>query len=273
MAGNGLYTGVYVDVANIAMNGGFGMRFDVLRRFAAHDGAEVVRLNAYVVFDQERASRDAQYNLGTNNFYSTLRDYGYKVITKYVKRYKDEEGNIFSKANTDLEMAVDVLLQSEKLDKIILCTGDGDFIQVVRALQNKGCNVELVAFENISRDLRKEVDVFVSGYIIPNLLPVRNSPMPWGQPGSRVRGYCYEFKADRGYGFLRFLNSLEGNLWLTDTRDPQSPYRSVFFHEANLESPLDMSRLPSRDIILEFELTPSRKEELEARHIQVVNAL
>ncbi|RMG61036.1 MAG: NYN domain-containing protein [Calditrichaeota bacterium] len=273
MGGHGLHTGVYVDVANIAMNGGFGMRFDVLRQFAAHDGAEVVRLNAYVVFDQERANRDSQYNLGTNNFYSTLRDYGYKVITKYVKRYKDDEGNVFSKANTDLEMAVDVLLQSEKLDKIILCTGDGDFIQVVRALQNKGCSVELVAFENISRDLRKEVDVFVSGYIVPNLLPVKNSPKPWGEPGSRVRGYCYEFKPDRNYGFLRYLNSLEGNLWITDTRHPRSPYQSVFFHEANLESALDTSRLPSRDIIFEFELALSKKEELEARHIQVVCTL
>ena len=40
--------GIYVDVSNIAMNGGYGMQFDVLREFACHDDAEPVRLNAYV---------------------------------------------------------------------------------------------------------------------------------------------------------------------------------------------------------------------------------
>ncbi len=264
-----LRVGVYVDVANIAMNGGFGMRYDVLRQFASHDDAEVVRLNAYVVFDQERAQRDPQYDVGTNNFYSTLRDFGYKVITKYVKKYTDEEGNVYAKANTDLEMAVDALLQSEKLDKVLLATGDGDFVQVVRALQNKGCNVELVAFNNISYDLRREVDVFVSGYVIPNLLPIKNSSVSWGQPNSRVRGYCYDYKHDKGYGFLRFLRSMDGNLWITDTRNPKSPYRSAFFHASNLEEPVDFQRIPSRDIIFEFDVVDSKKEGLEAKNIRI----
>jgi hypothetical protein len=32
--------GVYVDVANIAYNGGFGMRYEVLREFAMRNNAE-----------------------------------------------------------------------------------------------------------------------------------------------------------------------------------------------------------------------------------------
>ena len=47
--------GLYVDVANLAMNGGYGMRYDVLREFACRDSAEPMRLNAYVSFDAERA--------------------------------------------------------------------------------------------------------------------------------------------------------------------------------------------------------------------------
>ena len=35
-------------------------------------------------------------------------------------------------------------------------TGDGDFVQVVRALQNKGCRVEVLAFDNVSEELRRE---------------------------------------------------------------------------------------------------------------------
>lgn len=73
-------------------------------------------------------------------------------------------------------MAVDMLLQSEKLDRVLMLTGDGDFVQVVRALQNRGCRVELVAFANISADLRQEVDMFIPGWLIPNLLPIKGQP-------------------------------------------------------------------------------------------------
>lgn len=40
--------GVFIDSANISMNGGRGMRFDVLREFAVRDGGEIARLNVYV---------------------------------------------------------------------------------------------------------------------------------------------------------------------------------------------------------------------------------
>src|SRR5690554_3901868 len=85
--------GVYVDVANLVRNGGYGMRYEVLREFACRDGAELVRLNAYVSFDVDRASKDAPYKYKMTNFYTILRDFGYKVIEKPVKWYVDESGN------------------------------------------------------------------------------------------------------------------------------------------------------------------------------------
>ncbi len=145
--------GVYVDVANLAHNGGYGMRYDVLRAFACRDGADPIRLNAYVGYDAERAEHDLPYRQGQIGFFSVLRDFGYKVIQKTVKWYTDEQGNRYGKANVDVDLAVDALLQSENLDRVLLGTGDGDFVQVVRALQNKGCRVEVVAFENVSADL------------------------------------------------------------------------------------------------------------------------
>ncbi|HNS39473.1 MAG TPA: NYN domain-containing protein, partial [Promineifilum sp.] len=53
--------GVYVDTANMYRNGGFRMRYDVLREFACRDGADPVRLNAYVSFDADRARTDSVY--------------------------------------------------------------------------------------------------------------------------------------------------------------------------------------------------------------------
>src|SRR5215213_9864877 len=205
--------GVYIDVANLTRNGGYGMRYEVLREFACRGNAEPVRLNAYVSFDADRAETDGIYREAQYGFYSLLRDFGYKVIQKVVKWYTDDSGNRFGKANADLDMAVDALLQSENIDRVLLVTGDADFIRVVQALQNKGCRVEVVAFENVSADLRREADIFMSGYLIPNLLPMSHARgahernVSWGEIGSRVRGVCYNHQG-KGYGFMRVMKNI-----------------------------------------------------------------
>ena len=56
--------GVYVDVANMTRNGGYGMRYEVLREFACRGQAEPVRLNAYVSFDADRSENDPAYREG-----------------------------------------------------------------------------------------------------------------------------------------------------------------------------------------------------------------
>src|ERR687887_660299 len=91
--------GVYVDVANINRNGGYGMVEAVCGESACRDKGEALRLNAYVSYDAEKARREAYYNQRTNSFYSVLRDFGYKVIQKEVKWFTDEDGNRVAKAN------------------------------------------------------------------------------------------------------------------------------------------------------------------------------
>jgi len=252
--------GVYVDSMNIVRNGGYGMRYEVLRRYAARNGEEVVRLNAYVALDVERAGSDPNYD-ATLNFISTLRDLGFKVIEKPIRWFKDESGRAYGKANADMEMALDIISQSDRLDIIYLLTGDGDFCNVVTMVQNKGCRVEAVAFCNVSAQLRREVDLFVSGFLIPGLLPTQ-APLAgtpkWGEVGSRVRGVCTKYIADKSYGFLRFMHSL-GKLWITDTRMDDSPYTSVFFLEKDLPAGVYPDHLPSRDHIFEFTLMEGEK--------------
>jgi uncharacterized LabA/DUF88 family protein len=252
-----LRVGLYVDVANLTLNGGRGMRYDVLREFACRASGEPVRLNAYVAFDSERANNDPAYRAAQEGFHSALRDFGFKVIRKGVKWYTDENGIRYGKANVDLEMAVDALLQSENIDRVLLATGDGDFVQVVRALQNRGCRVEILAFDSVSRELREEADLFMSGYLVPGLLPIlrgRDCP-PWGQVGSYVRGVCHSHDLERRFGFIRYLHNVESaELWKTDARLPGSPYRSIFFHDSELPEGVRPADLPSREIILEFQI-------------------
>ena len=267
--------GLYIDVANITRNGGYGMRFDVLRDFSCREGGEPVRLNAYVVYDEDRAKTDIEYKRRSFNFHSTLRDYGYKVIEKKVAWYVDEAGNRFGKANADLDMAVDALLQSEKLEKVIMATGDGDFIQVVTALQNKGCRVEAVAFQNVSSNLKREVDLYMSGFLIPNLLPIEgvNPKQTWGDVGSRVRGVCYTYNSTKNFGFMRYISRIGPDLWITDTRRADSPYGTAFAHESSFHGSTDLHHLPSRDLIFEFDISMGDKGMQASNIIQVYPAI
>lgn len=211
-----LKIGIYVDSVNMALNGGFQMRYDVLRNYCSLDG-DAIRLNAYVVYDEERAFEEEEYRMRQTGYFSVLRNFGYKVVIKPMRYFTDEEGVRVGKGNADLDMAVDIMQQSKNLDKVFLLTGDGDFKKVVNALQNTGTRVELIGFKNVSRDLQFESDYFTSGFIIPNLVPIEEQyNEDWGAIDFRARGVCYSLN-ENGYGFLRMLD--------LDFRT-----HSVFFH-------------------------------------------
>lgn len=268
--------GVYVDATNISRNGGQRMQYDVLREFSCRDNAEAVRLNVYLSYDEEKADSNPTYRDKARAYQSALREIGYKVIEKRVKWFVDENGNRYGKANADLDMAVDVLLQSENLDRVLLVTGDGDFVQVVRALQNKGCRVETMAFDNVSEELKRESDMYISGYLVPGLLPTRGDDYfapAWGELGSRVRGYCYHHDDNKSFGFMRFLVKLSPYLWKTDSRDAESPYRTAFFHDSSLPDGFNVMKLPSRNHIFEFTLAEPNGKQPVATDVSLVHPL
>lgn len=253
--------GIYVDVENVTMNGGRGLQYDVLRQLACRGGGDPVRMNAYVRFDEARArSGDPTYTK-VLEFHSRLRDSGFKVVEKPVRWYHDASGERYGKANADLDMAVDMLLQSERLDRVMLVSGDGDFVKVVEALQNRGLRIEVLAFQNVSQLLQNQVDLFLSGYLVPNLLPPPPQPDPkrWGEEGSRVRGTCHWFDPDKGYGFMRYLTEISDHLWTLDSRHPDSPYRTAFVHASSLPSGGIENRLPNREFVFEFTLRAGEK--------------
>lgn len=268
--------GVYVDATNISRNGGQRMQYDVLREFSCRDNAEAVRLNVYLSYDEEKADSNPTYRDKARAYQSALREIGYKVIEKRVKWFVDENGNRYGKANADLDMAVDVLLQSENLDRVLLVTGDGDFVQVIRALQNKGCRVETMAFDNVSEELKRESDMYISGYLVPGLLPTRGDDYfapAWGELGSRVRGYCYHHDDNKSFGFMRFLVKLSPYLWKTDSRDAESPYRTAFFHDSSLPDGFNVMKLPSRNHIFEFTLAEPNGKQPVATDVSLVHPL
>ncbi len=192
--------GIYVDAANVEMNGGYGMRYDVLKDFAAMNGGTVLRTNAYVVVDRERMKTDYTYRQRREDYLAKLRKFGCKVIEKEVRHYMSADGQESTKANADMEIAVDALVQSVNLDKIVLVTGDGDFVRLVMALQNKGCRVVCMGFRNVSRNLVEIADIYYSGFLIPDLLPRYSEAMAEG----RRFGYISRW-GDKGYGYVSSL--------------------------------------------------------------------
>lgn len=66
------------------------------------------------------------------------------------------------KADWDVGMAIDAVKLAEKVDVLILMTGDGDFVPCVEYLQAKGVIVEVVAFgASTSSELRGACDLFM----------------------------------------------------------------------------------------------------------------
>lgn len=266
--------GIYIDWENFYHRGGKKMRFDVFSEFAVRGEGVVIRKNVYVSFDRELALRNFDYRDRTKALFSMLRGSGYKVIEKIVKWYEDDQGNKVSKANADLDMAVDILLQSPKLDRVVLGTGDGDFSKVVTAIQNMGCRVEIIGFESVSKELRCEADAFFSGFFVPNLLPLARSKegqdsseeVRWGRLGSRVRGYCHYFKEpNRSYGFLRYMG---------DTKEfANLIYRDVYAAIEDFKDRNIVRELPSRDYVFEFDLHEAEEgktENMRARNIEMI---
>jgi uncharacterized LabA/DUF88 family protein len=82
----------------------------------------------------------------------------YRLVTKPLKRFAD--GSM--KANFDIELAIDILTMSDRLDVVVLMSGDGDFRRVVELVASRGVRVEVVAFgETASAELKTVADAYV----------------------------------------------------------------------------------------------------------------
>lgn len=262
---------VFVDAINVTLNGGFGLRYDILRKFASRGGYSPRRLNVYLVVDRERMQDDATYKQKTARFTEVMRDFEYKVIERSLHKYTDPETETVVTKNTiDIDITVDLLSQTDDCDRIVLLSSNSGLVPVVQKLQSQGKRVEIIGFDNVAQTLKREVDLFISGYGIPGLLPIK-SPYEWGTVGSRVRGMCYDFSHSDGYGFMRYLNRIDDKLWITDSRAEDSPFRTVFAHVSQFEADFDSSFLPSRDLIFEFTLVKNDKG-LVAEDVVLISA-
>ena len=144
---------IFLDHSNIAVGAPHRRYLDFgnLKSYLSSGGI-ILEAFAYVPIDPRRPM-EAQETC------NELWDNGWCVQPKIGKL----AGNGW-KGNVDVEMAIDIMriAVTIKPDIIVICSGDGDMLPVVRELRKMGIRVEIASFRNcLDRTLRRESSGFI----------------------------------------------------------------------------------------------------------------
>jgi uncharacterized LabA/DUF88 family protein len=100
---------------------------------------------------------------------------GYTVVTKASKEYVDATGRRKVKGNIDIELAIDAMELANRLDHVVLFSGDGNFCALVECLQRKGVRVSVVSTIRskppmAADELRRAADYFIELDALRNII-------------------------------------------------------------------------------------------------------
>lgn len=157
--------GVFIDLQNIylavkTIEQKSKINFTALKDFLSSDEA-IVTMSVFTCFDPEYKSQI--------DFINHLALLGYRVVSKPLKKLPDGT----TKANMDLEMAMEVMNQAPHLNEIVLVTGDGDFTPLVNYLCSLGKFVKVIGPDVLtSPDLIRACHVFLNLNKIPGIFDV-----------------------------------------------------------------------------------------------------
>ncbi len=145
--------GVFVDVQNLYYSAknlyNAKVNFaQVLREAVA--GRKLVRAISYVIKADIKEEK---------NFHDALEKIGFEVKSKDLQTFVGGA----KKGDWDIGIAMDMIELANKLDTLILVSGDGDFVDLVQHLRRAmGCRIEVMAFgPSSSGRLREEADEFI----------------------------------------------------------------------------------------------------------------
>lgn len=145
--------GVFVDVANMyhSAKNVFGSRvnFGEILKEAVGE-RKLVRANAYVVKSPSQEE---------HNFLEALTKQGFDLKIKDLQIYSSGA----KKADWDVGLSIDAVKMSDKVDAIVIVSGDGDYIPLLTYLREaKGCTIEVMAFgETTNTKLKEASDAFI----------------------------------------------------------------------------------------------------------------
>lgn len=153
---------LFIDGANLYATGK-ALGFDIdYKRLLSQFRTESYLLRAYYY---TALAEDQEYS-SIRPLIDWLAYNGYSVVTKAAKEFFDAAGRRKVKGNMDIELAVDAMELADKVDHIVLFSGDGDFRSLVEAVQRKGVKVTVVSTLStqppmIADELRRQADNFM----------------------------------------------------------------------------------------------------------------
>lgn len=157
-------TALFIDGANLykaARNLGFDIDYKRLLSLTG-EKSQLVRACYFTAMQEDR-----------DQDYSPLRplvdwlDYnGYTMITKLARDYTDAQGKKRFRGSIDVELTVEMMTLADRLDHIVLFTGNGDFRRAIEAVQSKAVRVTVVSTMKssppmASDELRRQADTFI----------------------------------------------------------------------------------------------------------------
>ncbi len=139
---------IYLAVKTIEQKG--KINFSVLKDFLCKDD-EIVTMSVFTCYDPE--------NKPQIDFINHIALLGFRVVTKPIKKLPDGT----TKANMDLEMAMEVMNQARYLDVIVLVSGDGDFVPLINHLCSIGKFIKVIGPDHLtSPELIRACHVFIN---------------------------------------------------------------------------------------------------------------
>jgi len=188
-------TAFFIDGANLykaARNLGFDIDYKSLLA-KAQSSCQLLRASYYTAIQEDR-----------DQDYSPLRplvdwlDYnGYTMVTKTTREFTDQQGRKRFKGSTDIELVVDMLLLADRLDHIVIFSGNGDFRRAIEALQAKGLRVSVVSTVKssppmASDELRRQADSFMDLADLEKI--IGRSSAPQRKPRAQNKDYDDDYE-------------------------------------------------------------------------------
>jgi uncharacterized LabA/DUF88 family protein len=154
-------TALFIDGVNLYSTAkalGFDIDYKRLLRELQSHGTLVRAFYCTAVIEDQEFS-------GVRPLLDWLAYNGFTVVTKPTKEFVDANGHRKVKGNMDIELAVDAMEFANRVDHIVLFSGDGEFRSLVKAVQRRGVRVTVVSTISsqppmIADELRRQADVF-----------------------------------------------------------------------------------------------------------------
>ena len=144
--------GVFVDVQNLYYSArniyNARVKFNEVLN-AAVAGRKLIRAMAYCV----KADMPEEHT-----FFEALEKVGFEVKMKELQTFAGGH----QKGDWDVGIAMDIVKLMNKLDVVVLCSGDGDYIPLLEYLQMSGQFTEVLAFgKSCSGKMKELADYFI----------------------------------------------------------------------------------------------------------------